>query len=334
MVRSNRRRDVIEPNCRYTYEILSRTSLSLLFPFLSLPLCFLPRSVSLLTAPLPLADPPFSFVSSFPRVLFTRSLLSSSRLPVLLPIYIRLLSFSSSPSPSLVGLLVWPALSQLHRRHPCLSTWLIRSLSCCLVCLSSRRHLVLLVLLVPEYSSGLPRVHDPSTRRGVSYIPLLSLSFYRYPLTRVPFSHFLSSKILVDSSRGGCVSFASGSPHRLVFLTFFTVSSDAPISDSSVRHDVRRDVRCSKLSSSLSMAVASLAGACRRLESERSKERGSIKSNSSFFPAGRSRLYRSPADEIVRKRFAAVVAATVTATATATAIATATANVVATTERE
>ena len=76
------------------------------------------------------------------------------------------------------------------------------------------------------------------------------------------------------------------------------------------------------------MAVGYLYGALVTCNVRR--QRRSVKSNRGSFPPGRSRLYRSPANEIVRKRFAAVVAAT----ATATAIATATANVVATTKRE
>lgn len=145
---------------------------SLFSSFLSSPLSyFLHRSIPFLAVLFPFVDPLFSLVSSLPYALH---LVFFPRLPVLLPMSVFYRSLLLCPSLSL------PFFGRSSRlagslgalpRHPCPSTWLIRSLSRCLVYL----------FLTPASRSPcsrtlfwlLLRVRDLSTRRLV-YSPFVS----------------------------------------------------------------------------------------------------------------------------------------------------------------
>lgn len=211
LVRSNRHRDVTEPNCRHIYE--RNESLSFL---LSSPL----PSLTFYTAPfrsLPCCSP--SWIRSFLLYLLSPMLFTWSSFPDYLSSYLCpfsiVLFFSVPPSlfPSLVGLLVWPALLEHYRGIPVLLPGWFVLYRVASSTFSSRRHLVLLVL---ERSSG-SCCEFAIFPHDVSYILLLFLPFYnRWP---VNFSFYiLSLTISADFSK---IKFCSGLHRSLLFLLFF-----------------------------------------------------------------------------------------------------------------
>ena len=169
-----------------------------------------------------------SFGLVFPRVDYLSSYLYTS------VFYRSLFSLSGRSL-----LLVWPALSRRAlSRHPCPSTWLIRSLSCCLVCFSSRRHLLVLlsVPFVAEYFSPWFAGELPILPRGSSsspYVlpsPLLPLVSFVLQVSvdpRASFSTFCprrDPRRPILRYRGATFSFRE-SGHISLVISFFSLSS-------------------------------------------------------------------------------------------------------------